>query len=361
MIQSKVDTRFLGTIQDTFHGLPPMPGKVKIFFMFLSAVLLILLAIYWLRKFGVKEFFYGLLKNTPLGIHFADDEVESEMEKSSGGRSLARNVSAGNSPWNVSSDADILNKLVMSRTPVDVLVERSGQRSLAAVVNASGIEGHNIVFTFQDLVSEELLAPGDQVKCIFAEMQRGEKKVNAFVGQIASKSDDKGMVITRRSSFGFIKRRVFARRKVADQRYIKIKIWRLESNDYDIDLILDKVEPEVMIDNRKFKTPNPSAEQVLDISKGGIALMAMMRKGGTAISRNDKVILCMLIYQPKSRTFQPHLIYAEVRAAKGLGSGMSRLSFQFLRSLKIPPRKRSSLFKGQAVMAMSLAHPEHEI
>lgn len=359
MIQSKVDTRFLGTIQDTFHGLPPMPGEVKVFFMFFSAVLLLLLAVYWLRKFGFKKFLYELLKNTPLGVHFINEEDGGESPADS--RRVVRNVSAGNVPWKVSSDADILNKLVMSKIPVDVLVERSGQRSLAAVANASGIEGHNIVFTFGDLVSEELLAPGDQVKCIFSEMQRGEKKVNAFVGQIASKSGNKGMIITRRSSFGFIKRRVFARRKVADQRYIKIKIWRLESEDYDIDLILDKIEPEVMIDNRKFKTPNPSAEQVLDISKGGIALTAMVRKGGSTISRNDKVILCMLIYQPKTRTFQPHLIYAEVRASKGIGSGMSRLSFQFLRSLKIPPRKRSSLFKGQAVMAMSLAHPEHEI
>ncbi|WP_419780498.1 hypothetical protein [Maridesulfovibrio sp.] len=360
MIQSKVDTRFLGTIQDTFHGLPPMPGEVKIFFMVLSAALLILLAIYWLRKFGFKDFLYELLKKTPLGVYFAHEE-ESDNDKRKGNRRIARNVSSDSGPWKVSSDTDILNKLVMSKLPVDVLVERSGQRSLAAVVNASGIEGHNIVFTFEDLVSGELLAPGEQVKCIFTEMLWGEKKVNAFIGQIASKSDNKGMVITRRSSFGFIKRRVFARRKVADQRYIKIKIWRLESDDYDIDLILDKVEPEVLIDNRKFKTPNPSAEQVLDISKGGIALTAMVRKAGSTISRNDKVILCMLIYQPKTRTFQPHLIYAEVRASKGFGSGMTRLSFQFLRSLKIPPRKRSSLFKGQAVMAMSLAHPEHEI
>ncbi|WP_415718455.1 hypothetical protein [Maridesulfovibrio sp.] len=359
MIQSKVDTRFLGTIQDTFHGLPPMPGEVKVFFLVLSVVLLVLLLIHWLRKFGVKKFLQRLLSNTPLGIHFADGEVEADTGKSRS--SIARNVSDANSLWKVSSDADILNKLVMSRIPVDVLAERSGQRSLAAIVTASGIEGHNIVFTFEDLVSEDLLAPGMQVKCIFAEMQRGDKRVNAFVGQVSSRSDEKGMVITRRSSFGFIKRRVFARRKVADQRYIKIKIWCLESEDYDIEQILDKAEPEVMIDNRKFKTPNPSAEQVLDISKGGIALTARVRKGGSVISRNDKVLLCMLIYQPKSRIFQPHLIHAEVRAAKGIGAGMTRMSFQFLRSLSIPPRKRSSLFKGQAVMAMSLAHPEHGI
>ncbi|WP_319761489.1 hypothetical protein [Maridesulfovibrio sp.] len=356
MIQSKVDSKFLGTIQDTFHGLPPMPGEVKIFFVFLAAGILVLLFCYWVKKYSWRKFIYTLLKNTPFGLKIDYQELN---DKEKHVRRVARNISAGNEPWKVSSDEDILNKLVMSKMQLDVLVERSGQRSLAAVVNVSGIEGLDVVVTFKDLVSGEFIDPGTQVKCIFSEMLRGEKKVNAFIGQVKSKSDEKGMVITRRSSFGFIKRRVFARRKVADQRYIKIKIWQLESDDYDLDYILDKSEPDVLIDNRKFRIPNPSAEQVLDISKGGIALTAVVRKGGNVIARNNKVILCMLIYNPGRKVFQPHLIYAEVRAARAMGRGMTRLSFQFLRSLKVPPRKRSSLFKGQAVMAMSLNHPEH--
>ncbi|WP_421901093.1 hypothetical protein [Maridesulfovibrio sp.] len=354
MIQSKVDSRFLGTIQDTFHGLPPMPGPVKIFFMFLGAGLLLLLIGYWLKKYGAKKFILDLLKKTPLEIQGGGEDTEGRSRGANG------NASRNGGPWKVSSDQDVLNKLVMSRMQVDVLVERSGQRSLAAIVNAAGVESLDVVVTFKDLVSDELLAPGAQVKCIFPEMMRDKKKVNAFVGLVKSKSDNKGMVITRRSSFGFIKRRVFARRKVADQRYIKIKIWRLEAEDYDVDFILDNIEPDVLIDNRKFQTPNPSVAQVLDISKGGIALTATFREDGNVISRNDKVLLCMLIYQPARKTFQPHLIYAEARAARSMGRGMTRLSFQFLRSLQIPPRKRSTLFKGQAVMAMSLAHPERD-
>ncbi|WP_320172667.1 hypothetical protein [Maridesulfovibrio sp.] len=354
MIQSKVDSRFLGTIQDTFHGLPPMPGPVKNFFMFLAAGFLLLLIGYWLKKYGAKNFILDLLKKTPFGVHVENSDGEGRSVETIG------NVSRSGEPWKVSSDRDILDKLVMSRMQVDVLVERSGQRSLAAVANAASVENLDVVVTFKDLVSDELLVPGTQVKCIFPEMLRDSKKVNAFVGLIKSKSDTKGMVITRRSSFGFIKRRVFARRKVADQRYIKIKIWRLEAEDYDVDFILDNIESDVLIDNRKFQTPNPSVPQVLDISKGGIALTATFREGGNVISRNDKVLLCMLIYQPARKTFQPHLIYAESRAGRSMGRGMTRLSFQFLRSLAIPPRKRSTLFKGQAVMAMSLAHPERE-
>ncbi|WP_319780530.1 hypothetical protein [Maridesulfovibrio sp.] len=359
MIQSKVDSRFLGTIQDTFHGLPPMQGEVKVFFIFLTIGILLLLFGYWLKKYGAKKFLNALLKNTPLGVHSQTVDEDELVPEKRGGQ-FSRNAGSGSGAWKVSSDEDILNKLVMSRLQVDVLVERSGQRSLVAVVTVAGVEGLDIVVTFEDLVSDDLLEVDSQVKCIFPEMMRDGKKVNAFVGLVKSKSPEKGMVITRRSSFGFIKRRIFARRKVADQRYIKIKVWRLESEDYNIDFMLDNTEPDILIDNRKFKTPNPSAPQVLDISKGGIALTAMVRKGSKVIARNDKVILCMLIYQPARNSFQPHLIYAEIRAARGLGRGMSRLSLQFMRSLKIPPRKRSSLFKGQAVMAMSLSHPEHE-
>lgn len=356
MIQSKVDSRFLGTVQDTFHGLPPLPGPVQTFLMFLGASLLFVLIVYWFKSYGFGKIVKSLLKKTSFDLK--SGSVEKKTGKSKAFKIAVRSGNGG--PWKVSSDQDILDKLVMSKAQIDVLVERSGQRSLAAVVNAAGVEKLDVVATFDDLVSDELLNPGTQVKCIFPEMIRGEKKVNAFVGLIASKSSDKGMIITRRSSFGFIKRRVFARRKVADQRYIKIKIWRLETEDYDVDFILDNIKADVLIDNRKFKTPNPSVPQVLDISKGGIALTATFREGGNVISRNDKVILCMLIYQPSHKTFQPHLIYAESRAARAMGRGMTRLSFQFLRSLQVPPRKRSTLFKGQAVMAMSLAHPERK-
>lgn len=192
----------------------------------------------------------------------------------------------------------------------------------------------------------------------FSEFIIGKKKINAFVGVVKSYSKNKGAVITRTSSFGYIRRRVYARRKVADQRFIKIKIWRLEDEDYDIDYILDSSKPDIIIDNRNDINPKSTIPQVLDISKGGIALLGTIREGGNMISRSDRILLCMIIYMPKRKTFQPHLIYAETRGAKAARHGMIRLSFQFLRSLKVPPRKRSTLFKGQAIMAMNLAQSQ---
>lgn len=91
MIQSKVDSRFLGTIQDTFHGLPPLPGHVKVFFMFLGAALFVLLLAYWLRKFGFNKFIVRLLKNTPFAIEAEDvEEEEQEHRKAPRSQKCAR-------------------------------------------------------------------------------------------------------------------------------------------------------------------------------------------------------------------------------------------------------------------------------
>ncbi|CCO25335.1 hypothetical protein [Maridesulfovibrio hydrothermalis] len=345
MMQSKVDTRFLGTIQNSFYGIPNLPEPVKQFFMFLGIGLTVLIISYFIRKYGVINLMTSGVKESVRSL-FSKKKKTAKPKKNS------------KTPWKALTDQDILERLVMTRAELDISGERSGQRTLAAIANVAGTENIDVVVTFKDLVTESLLIPGAKVKCIFAEMLKDSKKVNAFVGIVKSYTKDKGAVITRTSSFGYIKRRVFARRKVADQRYIKIKIWRLEDENFDIDFLLDKAEPDILIDNRKNVGAVMKVPQIIDISKGGIALYGSVREGGNMVSRNDKILLCMLIYMPKRKTFQPHLIYAEVRAAKSAGNGMSRLSFQFLRSLKIPARKRSTLFKGQSVMAMNLAQNE---
>ncbi len=351
MIQSKVDTRFLGTIQNSFYGLPDIPEPVRLFFMFLAGGLLFLLLSYFVRKYNVVPFVVTFFKENIL-LFGKESKEDNNKEKK------AKKLKKQQGPWRASTDQDVLERLVMTRTQIDIFGERAGQRTLAAVANVSGTEAVDVIVTFKDVVTGALLNPGAKVKCVFEEMVKDSKKVNAFVGKIKSYSEDKGAVVTRTSSFGYIRRRVFARRKVADQRYIKVKIWRLEDDEFDVDFILDNADPDITIDNRKHISPANKLPQVLDISKGGIALSGAVREGGNLISRGDKILLCMLIYMPNRKTFQPHLIYAEARAARSAGNGMSRLSFQFLRSLKVPPRKRSTLFKGQAVMAMNLAQPE---
>ncbi|WP_320169126.1 hypothetical protein [Maridesulfovibrio sp.] len=353
MIQAKVDSRFLGTIQNTFYGLPPLPQPVKIFFSLILLGVVCLIARYYIRKYGLI-----MLAKAYLQVKFYElaDKLKKKTEQQEEEQSEDKNEPSRQ--WRGTTDRDILDRLVMTGAKTDILGERSGQRTLAAIATVSGTEGIDVVVSFKDMVTPELLTPGEKVKCIFDEMALGSKKVNAFVGNIKSCTEDRGAVITRTSSFGFIRRRVFARRKVSDQRFIKIKIWRVEHDDYDVDDILDNAEADILIDNRKDLPPRSNKPHVVDISKGGLALIGSVREGINSISRNDRVIICMLIYMPARRTFQPHLIYAEVRAARTAGLGLTRMSFQFLRSLKIPPRKRSTLFKGQAVMAMNLANPE---
>ncbi|WP_432737669.1 hypothetical protein [Maridesulfovibrio sp. FT414] len=354
MIQSKVDTRFLGTIQNTFYGLPPLPQPVKIFFSFIALGIVILLVRYVAIKYSL----------VPLITEYLNARISAVTDKlnalkGSTGKSRSETTPVQKTDeWKASTDHDVLERLVLEQAQADVFGERSGQRTLAAVVNIAGTEGINVVVTFKDMVTASLFVPGSEVKLVFDEFLRGDTKINACVGRIKSFTPDKGAVITRTSSFGYIKRRVFARRKVADQRFIKIKVWRIQGEDYDIDYLLDNSEPDIIIDNRKDLPAKTRKAHVVDISKGGLAIIGSIRDGGHEISRNDKVILCMLIYMPARKTFQPHLIYAEARGSRSMGLGMTRLSFQFLRSLKIPPRKRSTLFKGQAVMAMTLANPE---
>ena len=349
MIQSKVDSRFLGSVKQSFFVFPDLPKIVQQFLwgmaVFIACYFIVLL---W-NKFKVGSALKGLV----MGAFSPSKGTVKKTKKTSISSSSAEKINNGG--MKVSSDQEVLDWLVLTKASFDISVERAGQRTLAAVVEVTSIEGFDVFVVIKDAITDSLIIPGAKVKCIFTELQKGEKKVNAFVGTIKSLSENGGMAITRKSAFGFIRRRAFSRRKVADQRFIKVKVWRLDDDDFDVDFILDNIEPEVVIDNRNDVAANSKSEQILDISKGGLALLGTIRDGGSMISRNDKLLLCMLIYQPKRKTFEPHLIFCEARAANSAGEGLIRLSFQFLRSLKIPPRKRSTLFKGQAVMAMNLA------
>ena len=353
MIQGKVDTRFLGTIQNTFYGLPELPQPVRMFLTLIVIGLLLLAIRYFIRKYRIFKLVKDIFNEK---MHELAEKIKSKKETEK--TPVTEDANQADQTWRGETDHDILEKLVMNRGQADIFGERSGQRTLAAVINFAGIEGMDVVATFKDMVTEELLAPGTEIKCVFEEMFKGEKRINAFVGKIKSYSPDKGMVITRTTSFGYIKRRVFARRKVADQRYIKIKVWRLEDENFDVEHILDSVQPDMKINNQHHLASKTSRPHVVDISKGGLALIGSATEGGNVISRNDRVLIAMLIYMPDKKTFQPHLIYAETRAARSMGIRLTRMSFQFLRSIKVPPRKRSTLFKGQAVMAMELANPE---
>ncbi|SDK86252.1 hypothetical protein SAMN05660337_1490 [Maridesulfovibrio ferrireducens] len=355
MIQSKVDSRFLGSVKNSFFVFPTLPPLVKMFLWFIALGVAISIIILLWRKYKPVSFLQAWFKSfPPLRVAILRSKKGGEAVTEEGKSPAVKG------PWKISTDKDVLDWLVMTKQPFDISAERLGQRTLAAVVNVTGIQGRDIAVKVKDVVTESLLAPGAKVKCIFAELQRNGKKVNAFVGSVKTVSESGEAVVTRTSAFGFIKRRAFSRRKVADQRYIKVKIWRLDGDDFDVDFVLDNMEPEIIIDNRMDVDAELKVPQILDISKGGIALLGAVRDGGNMLSRNDNVLLCMLIYQPKRKTFDPHILYCEVRAAKSASEGMIRLSFQFLRSLKIPPRKRSTLFRGQAVMAMNLAQPEKE-
>ncbi len=350
MMQSKVDSRFLESVKTSFFIFPDIPEPVKIFL--------------WLVALGISITIFVVLWKKYKPLYFLKESYKSfpplhtlSFKLMKGGKvvSVEGKGPSVKGSGKISTDKNVLDWLVKTKQTLDVSVDRSGQRTLAAVVNVTDVQGLDITVKINDIVTEPLLSPGVTVKCIFAELQKDSKKINAFVGIVKNISVIGEVVITRTSAFGFIRRRAFSRRKVADQRYIKIKIWRLEDDDFDAEFLLDNMEPEIIIDNRMSVEVPSKIPQVLDISKGGIALLGAVRDGGDMLSRNDKVLLCMLIYQPVRKTFAPHLIYCEVRAAKAAGQGMIRLSFQFLRSVKIPPRKRSTMFKGQAVMAMNLA------
>lgn len=350
MMQSKVDSRFLDSVKVSFFIFPKIPEPVKIFLWLIALGGAITILIVLWQKYKPLSLLEAWFKSfPPLRMHFFKLKKGVKVVSAEGkSPSVKGSVK-------ISSDDDVLKWLLKTKQTFDVSVDRSGQRTLAAVVSIIDIQGLDITVKIKDIVAESLLSQDVQVKCIFAEIKNKDKKINAFVGKLKNISVVGEAVITRTSAFGFIRRRAFSRRKVADQRYIKIKVWRLDDDDFDTELILNTMEPEIIIDNRMNVDGPLKVPQVLDISKGGIALLGTVREGGDMLSRNNKILLCMLIYQPNRKTFNPHLIYCEVRAAKSAGQGLLRLSFQFLRSVKIPPRKRSTLFKGQAVMAMNLA------
>lgn len=352
MIGSKVDSQFLGTIQTSFKGVD-FPVEVKIFIA-VAVLGACLTALFYLFKHNkiyaeIRKFLLHPIRNSI--CFFPRFFPQEKAEKESGRIKEKKQTKHSNV---VSSDRDVIELLINRKMKIDVSAERNGQRSLAGVVVIKDSKGLLLNCRLDQLVSKRMMQPGGTVKCIFLEMRYGERRVNAFVGKIVSLDSELGVSIERTSGFGFVRRRVHARRKVADQRYIKVKVWKIDPASYDIDSCLDNIEPDILVDNRRVSEIKSTTDLVLDVSKGGIAIKAGVRLGGQIFSVNDSVLLVLLMYSPKRKIFTPHLILGEVRGVRNVGNRQFRLSFQFLQGLKVPPRRRSTLFPGQVLMASDI-------
>jgi hypothetical protein len=356
MMNSKFDSQFLGTIKTSFKSMD-LPIEVKVFIGLIAVGLGLVSLFFIIKKNNIhieaKNYFFkaaGFL----LGGIFPSLKIEDKAH--SDGNKYP--YECDNKNLCVSSDREVIKNLINRRMQIDISVERSGQRSLAGMAIIIESKGLVLKCRVTRAVSRHLLNPEVTVKCIFLEMKYAERRVNAFVGKVISFNDDNEIALERTSGFGFIRRRANARRKVADQRFIKIKVWRIIPGKYNPGDCLDRLEPDILIDNRKKGEDKIFPEMILDISKGGIAIKAGIKAGGQKFEVNDAVLMAMLMYAPNKKIFVPHLIQGEVRGVRSLGNGRFRLSFQFLRSLKVPPRKRSTLFKGQALMAAVINNPE---
>lgn len=62
MFQAKVDTRFLGTIQNTFYGLPSLPEPVKIFFISIAIGITLLCINYFIKKYRIIQLVSSLIQ-----------------------------------------------------------------------------------------------------------------------------------------------------------------------------------------------------------------------------------------------------------------------------------------------------------
>lgn len=173
--------------------------------------------------------------------------------------------------------------------------------------------------------------PGETVRCMFAPVSTDSGKVNCFATKLIE-SDTSGGKIDRIILGSAIKaanipRRKHPRKRVADQQFIRVKLW--VDNPYVSDIAHEDAAPHIGVNSFTDEGQNRSASTVVNISNGGLALNVQNRNIPETCAIGASVAINLFMFNFKEKTFKPYWYSGEVRSMEETIPGFTRMGLAF--------------------------------
>ncbi|WP_320172548.1 PilZ domain-containing protein [Maridesulfovibrio sp.] len=217
-----------------------------------------------------------------------------------------------------------------SGTIMDLAVYGNNENVIGrAVVTRANEEGIRLEI-IDDTGISKMSAPAE-LSLLFAPEQFGAVRINSFKAQIQNLecgSDGCGrMTMSPPSEFALVKRRRHKRKRVIDQQFIRVKIWR-GTPEGDETTFADAA-PDLAVNSYDPRATGHENNHVINISNGGIGVSAHEALIHKKFSINDDVLINIFMFNFRQKIFKPYWYAGKIRSIEELDGTSYRVGVQF--------------------------------
>ncbi len=172
---------------------------------------------------------------------------------------------------------------------------------------------------------------GKEIIGVFAPMKTDQGKVNAFHAKVVQ-SDRSGrrtdrIILSAPREYFMIPRRKHTRKRVADQQFIRVKLWI--ANPHTANLSLEDATPHIGVNSFALDGPNQYANAVVNISNGGLGLSIQDNIIPETCATGAPVVINLFMFNFREKSFKPYWYSGQVRTMKEGRPGFTRMGIEF--------------------------------
>lgn len=173
--------------------------------------------------------------------------------------------------------------------------------------------------------------PGHDLVCVFAPMKTRKGRINSFTATLmesdrAGRGTDR-LVLAGPTDYALIPRRKHQRKRVADQQFIRVKLWT--ASPQDSDLTFEDAAPQIGVNSFATDGPGQGANAVINISDGGLGLSVLNRLVPETCTVSTPVVINLFMFNFREKTFKPYWYAGEVRTLEDGRPGFTRMGIAF--------------------------------
>ena len=172
---------------------------------------------------------------------------------------------------------------------------------------------------------------GKELVCVFAPMRTKDGKINSFTTKLIE-SDKSGrktdrIILAAPTIYGMTPRRKHTRKRVADQQFIRVKLW--VDNPYSSDISFEDATPHIGVNSFATEGADQSANAVVNISNGGLGLSVQNRVIPETCAVGAPIAINLFMFNFKEKSFKPYWYSGEIRSMEEGRPGFTRVGIEF--------------------------------
>lgn len=173
-------------------------------------------------------------------------------------------------------------------------------------------------------------SPGKAVRCVFAPIGTDKGKVNSFTAKLIQSDTSGGsvdrVILSAPTGYAHTPRRKHGRKRVADQQFIRVKLW--VDNPYASDIAHQDASPHIGV-NSFNQSDEHTANAVVNISNGGLAISVQNNAIPETCAVGATVAINLAMFSFKDKAFKPYWYSGEVRSMEEATPGFTRMGLAF--------------------------------